>query len=993
MKLKLVIYVLLVLTILIYSAGCSSVKDGIEETYILSGQILDVNKEGIGEVILYFSDGNDNLNSVTSNEDGEWSKTVIKGTITIIPVKEGWNFYPKNLKITDSRNDLVFNARKKTYQQIGTNVGEFVLEDGVSKLVIPDQALNEESKLTVSEAVIELPDFSGKVYEFGPRGLEFSVPVSIILNYSDLNLPPEVTVGNLVIGKVVNDIWEPLETTVNTDLELLTAEISSFSIIGIGFLDEGDDTQQFSFQKGDFAGYEVQVNLENTNLIRAICQFEVIDITSQNIFLQEITKLTSDLPEGVDGLPDLDLDNLIEEVGQIVQFSRWDRDTRIQESISIYENDYVDTEKDLASFYWIPVDINVREEVVLGDLALEAQGPLQLELPDKDFSFSAWKFEGEEDNTLLTCYYDIEHGLLLKLKLEDKDPARENLDIEITIKHSNLLFSDQGREGFIEVSSLETIENQKSGKITEEAKKSFNIQSGGSHSVMMLPPYSEIMVPMDSVTSLFGRFGEFFNHRISPQEDGYVDLLSTGLVAMAGTARAEPWGIFRQKVLICGEEGETGNYQISFWGDYNVEAVISSTESINDADTRSASFLFDVLSERMKKVPRMARTLKNLIQPVNHGRAGVRIAAVIRDDQGNELVRQSDWVHRLPARKPQSSGMFSWNETASNPISIDLQVELEAQRNYYLDLEVQSWLWLHAYGVVVQMGEIDGYVKLSAIQATWPECNPIVIPDSDVCPRFRIEKIPDQFVDEPFAVTVFLEMPDGTPFFIEEDSTINLILEKGEGNLGGTTQAILPAYESRVIFEEVTYDKAEEDVILAAEPEECLLEKLESADSNPFDVEEPPAHIRIEILGDIKGGFDAWNCSGLEGLWQIKQWQEIPEFHAILSGEGEFTMPPKPESGDWNSLPVSYTLETERFPVPDGEVEMNTTYNIIFTIIEEIIEESSSWYLDSSGSQQTIITIYTSDGTFTSSGDDSWDSLDEKMLIHREHHPFYCNCE
>jgi hypothetical protein len=84
---------------------------------------------------------------------------------------------------------------------------------------------------------------------------------------------------------------------------------------------------------------------------------------------------------------------------------------------------------------------------------------------------------------------------------------------------------------------------------------------------------------------------------------------------------------------------------------------------------------------------------------------------------------------------------------------------------------------------------------------------------------------------------------------------------------------------------------------------------------------------------EFRADYDAWNCSGLAGVWQIRGELEIFDLGTIF-GEGAFTMPPRPDSGPWESLPFSYTM-SGTLDAEDATVDVTYLFeDVVFTIIE-----------------------------------------------------------
>ena len=103
------------------------------------------------------------------------------------------------------------------------------------------------------------------------------------------------------------------------------------------------------------------------------------------------------------------------------------------------------------------------------------------------------------------------------------------------------------------------------------------------------------------------------------------------------------------------------------------------------------------------------------------------------------------------------------------------------------------------------------------------------------------------------------------------------------------------------------------------------------ADSAP---EGKAARIHMIFTGEeFRADYDAWNCAGLAGDWQIRGELEIFGLGTIY-GEGAFTMPPRPDSGPWESLPFSYAM-SGKLDAEDATVDVVYLFeDVVLTIIE-----------------------------------------------------------
>ncbi|GEM_PF-6562345 len=99
----------------------------------------------------------------------------------------------------------------------------------------------------------------------------------------------------------------------------------------------------------------------------------------------------------------------------------------------------------------------------------------------------------------------------------------------------------------------------------------------------------------------------------------------------------------------------------------------------------------------------------------------------------------------------------------------------------------------------------------------------------------------------------------------------------------------------------------------------------------------------------------AWNCSGLEGTWQLECDLTIstPEISGTVSGEGSFFMPSRPEFGDWDSLPFGWTMSGPLTGEADADIEY-----IFQEVIATIVDLDVPPVMFCSGSATSIVTVY-----------------------------------
>lgn len=138
-----------------------------------------------------------------------------------------------------SENEYV--ARPPVEEGVGPDGGTVASTDGNAQILIPPGALEEVIEFTVVPASQPPAGFvQGTAYDFGPDGIQFSLPVSITIGYDPAELPGSTSPQDLQLCQVVGGIWVPLGSyTVDDQAHTLSAATNHFSTYGIVIDDEG----------------------------------------------------------------------------------------------------------------------------------------------------------------------------------------------------------------------------------------------------------------------------------------------------------------------------------------------------------------------------------------------------------------------------------------------------------------------------------------------------------------------------------------------------------------------------------------------------------------------------------------------------------------------------------------------------------------------------------------------------------------------------------
>ncbi|MGM0438756.1 MAG: carboxypeptidase-like regulatory domain-containing protein, partial [Bacillota bacterium] len=110
----------------IFTPGSEDVTDGRddvdftgsleEDTYNISGKIEDQSDAPLEGVVVRFNGG---YSSVTTDENGEWTKEEVSGEITVTPEMSGWEFEPESRTVNSEESNLDFTGQNMDYDVSG----------------------------------------------------------------------------------------------------------------------------------------------------------------------------------------------------------------------------------------------------------------------------------------------------------------------------------------------------------------------------------------------------------------------------------------------------------------------------------------------------------------------------------------------------------------------------------------------------------------------------------------------------------------------------------------------------------------------------------------------------------------------------------------------------------------------------------------------------------------------------------------------------------
>jgi hypothetical protein len=121
---------------------------------------------------------------------------------------------------------------------VGPAGGTVTALDGNVALDFPAGALSDEIDISVESvddlSALPAPDslLPGSVYNFGPDGTQFDIPVELKIAYN--SVPDDFEESQLTILKLVDDAWHSLPSMVDVVEKVVTANIESFSLYAVG---------------------------------------------------------------------------------------------------------------------------------------------------------------------------------------------------------------------------------------------------------------------------------------------------------------------------------------------------------------------------------------------------------------------------------------------------------------------------------------------------------------------------------------------------------------------------------------------------------------------------------------------------------------------------------------------------------------------------------------------------------------------------------------
>ena len=113
---------------------------------------------------------------------------------------------------------------------------KWIIDDGALQMDFPDDAIEDE--LTIVIKTVQGGDESdayipNTLYSFEPDGTKFKRLVKLSIQYNQDDLPPGINESDLKIGKLIEGSWHPINGTVDTDNNIVSTFIWSFTRFGM----------------------------------------------------------------------------------------------------------------------------------------------------------------------------------------------------------------------------------------------------------------------------------------------------------------------------------------------------------------------------------------------------------------------------------------------------------------------------------------------------------------------------------------------------------------------------------------------------------------------------------------------------------------------------------------------------------------------------------------------------------------------------------------
>lgn len=130
----------LMIIISLLLAGC--IGSGTATQYAISGSVKDVDGNGVSGVEIILKRGFRELQIISTDENGKWFATGLRGAVTVEARKTGWTFEKNKIKVTKTNNSVNFIAKFSSSNKLWFSINV--------KHSFPTSVVESDEKLTAS---------------------------------------------------------------------------------------------------------------------------------------------------------------------------------------------------------------------------------------------------------------------------------------------------------------------------------------------------------------------------------------------------------------------------------------------------------------------------------------------------------------------------------------------------------------------------------------------------------------------------------------------------------------------------------------------------------------------------------------------------------------------------------------------------------------------------------------------------------------------------
>jgi hypothetical protein len=132
-------------------------------------------------------------------------------------------------------------SHKPVSASIGATGGTVKTSDGTATLNVPAGAVGTAVTITIMPSTSSVPGAVGQVWEIGPTGTQFSMPVTLTLAYTDAEFGGKPA-ADFAVSTVVDNAWQPIAATlVNPSARTISGQTTHLSPYALSPMAGGGD--------------------------------------------------------------------------------------------------------------------------------------------------------------------------------------------------------------------------------------------------------------------------------------------------------------------------------------------------------------------------------------------------------------------------------------------------------------------------------------------------------------------------------------------------------------------------------------------------------------------------------------------------------------------------------------------------------------------------------------------------------------------------------